>query len=183
MLWKMLGSCILGTLSFLITTETAGMQSPPLEQTPIGVARATKIVIGEGYVTDTDSVEVRITLLEVVRGKQAWELVKAANPLNKPPAPGFEYIVARIKFEFGEKGAIGNQKTYAVRDEQFASVSEGGRQYESPSIVQPKPALNGRLYVGESIEGWVTFLVAVDDKKPLMSFGHNYYRVWFRLFS
>jgi hypothetical protein len=173
-----------GLLSFLVCTGVIRAQSPPsIDATPIGVTRTTKVVVGEGYVTGTESFGARITVLEVARGGKAWELVTAASPSNKPPESGFEYIVARIRFEFGEKEATGDQKTYGVRDEQFASASETGRQYESPSIVQPKPALSGRLYPGDSLEGWVAFLVGIDDKKPLMSFGNNYYRVWFQLYQ
>ena len=150
------------------------------EATAIGATRTTSITIGEGYVTGTESVEARITVLEVLRGEKARELVGAANAANKAPETGMEYVAARIRFEFGTKG--GPDQSYGIRDEQFASVSENGRQYERPSVVQPKPELSGRLYPGDSLEGWVAFLVSVDDKKPLMTFGNNYNRVWFKLY-
>jgi len=57
-----------------------------------------------------------------------------------------------------------------------------GRQYQRPSIVIPKPELRGRLYQGDSLEGWIVLLVSMGDKKPLMSFGNNYSRVWFKLY-
>jgi len=57
-----------------------------------------------------------------------------------------------------------------------------GDGYQSASIVVPKPELSGRLYPGDSLEGWIVFLVSMDDKKPLMSFGNNYSRVWFKLY-
>jgi hypothetical protein len=161
--------------------ELSMQGSTPSDAVPIGVACTAGIVIGEGYVTRTESLEARITMLEVVRGQKAWEMVKGASPSNKPPEAGLEYVAARIRFEFGAKGAAGNQ-TYGVRDEQFASVSESGKQYERPSVVQPKPELSGRLYPGDSLEGWLAFFVSIDDKKPLMSFGNNYRRVWFRLY-
>ena len=53
----------------------------------------------------------------------------------------------------------------------------------------PEPGLSGELRAGESIEGWVGFLVEKGDGKPLMAFdpasGGGTLRgkiVWFRLF-
>jgi hypothetical protein len=46
----------------------------------------------------------------------------------------------------------------------------------------PKPELSGMLYPGDSLEGWIVFLVAIDDKTPLMTFGNNYNRAWFKLY-
>jgi hypothetical protein len=145
------------------------------------VPHKTEIAIGEGYVTSTESFEARLTVLEVARGEKAWDLVKTASPSNRPPEPGMEYICVRIRFEFGAKGDTGDL-SYGVRDEQFASLSDGGRQYERPSVVRPKPELSGRLYPGDSLEGWIVLLVSAEDKRPLMTFGNNYYRIWFKLY-
>lgn len=166
----------------LLLAKSANSQSLPIpEACSPGVACKAKITIGEGYVTSTETVESAITLLEIVRGEKAWDLVKAASPSNKLPDAGMEYIAARIKFLFGAKESPGDL-SYGIRDEQFALVSESGRQYERPSIVLPKPELSGRLYPGDSLEGWVVLLVSIGDKRPLMSFGNNYNRVWFRLY-
>jgi len=170
-------------LSFLLFFPAASLpaQTSAADATPVGVAAKANVTIGEGYVTDVESFESAVTVLEIVRGEKAWELVKEASPSNRPPDPGMEYICARIRFEFGTKGSTG-ERAYAIRDEQFASVGEGGRQYERTNIVLPKPQLNGRLYPGESLEGWVALFVSSEDKKPLMTFGNNYSRVWFKLY-
>jgi hypothetical protein len=140
-----------------------------------------KITIGEGYVTGTEIIESTITVREFLRGDKAWDLVKAAHPSNKSPDPGMEYIAVRIKFVFGTKAGSGDM-SYSIREEQFALVSQSGIQYERPSILVPKPELSGRLYLGESLEGWIVLLVSMDDGKPLMTFGNNYNRVWFKLY-
>jgi hypothetical protein len=162
---------------------SANSQSRPVpEACSQGVACKANITIGEGYVTGTVTVESAITVIEIVRGEKAWDMVKAASPSNGSPDSGMEYIAARIKFVFGTKGATGDL-SYAIRDEQFALVSDNGRQYQRPAVVIPKPELSGRLYPGDSLEGWIVLLVSVDDKKPLMSFGNNYNRVWFKLYT
>ena len=161
---------------------SANSQSRPVpEACGQGVACKANITIGEGYATNSEIIESAITLLEIVRGEKAWDMVKAASPSNRSPDSGMEYIAARIKFVFGIKRTAGDL-SYGIRDEQFALVSENGRQYQSPSIVVPKPELSGRLYPGESLQGWIVLLVSTDDNKPLMSFGNNYSRVWFKLY-
>jgi hypothetical protein len=166
----------------LFLAKSGNSQSPPdQEACTLGTACRTKITIGEGYVTGTETVESVVTVLEIVRGEQAWDLVKAASPSNKRADVGMEYIAARIRFVFGAKGTS-EDLSYGIRDEQFASVSESGRQYERPAIILPKPELSGRLYPGDSLEGWLVLLVSVNDKKPLMSFGNNYNKVWLKLY-
>jgi hypothetical protein len=154
-------------------------QDPRGEAAPVGSTATARFTIGEGYVAASEAAEAQITVLEIVRGERAWALVRSASPSNKPPGAGFEYLVARVRFEFRGKGGDAD---FAVRDEQFAASSADGEPYQSAAVVQPKPALDGRLYSGDVLEGWATFLVAVTDAKPLMSFGHNYGRVWFQLY-
>jgi len=139
-------------------------------------------VVGEGYVTSTEKGVAKITILEVLRGEEAWGLVKSASSTNKPSNPGMEYIAARIRFAF-ESIEDSGDLTYGIRFEQFALASESGEPYDRPSLVQPKPELNGRLYPGDLLEGWLVFLVSSDDRKPMMSFGNNYNKVWFRLYT
>ncbi len=148
---------------------------------PSGVAVKTDVTIGEGYVTRIESIEARITVLEVLRGEKAWDLVKASSSSNNPAPTGMEYVASRIRFEYGVKGTP-EDLGYAIRGEQFAAVSERGKQYDRPSVLQPKPELSGRLYPGESLEGWLVFFVSVDDQRPLLTFGNNYSRIWFKLY-
>ena len=164
-----------------VFTGALKAQNVGADATPLGVTREIAMRVGEGYVTDTQIMDARITVLEVIRGAKAWDLVKTSSPSNKPAGTGMEYLVARIKFEFGAKGATGNQ-TYSIHEEQFVSVSSDGKQYETPSVVYPKPTLSGRLYEGESLEGLIVMLVGAAETTPLMIFGNNYNRTWFRLY-
>ena len=61
---------------------------------------------------------------------------------------------------------------------------KAGRQYERPSIVLPKPELSGTTLSGRFTGGLDSFFLVHPryDKKPLMSFGNNYNRVWFKLY-
>lgn len=130
-----------------------------------------------------DTYEARITLLETVRGGEAWDRIKAANMFNAPPSEGFEYVLAKVRFEYLASPA--EDKAYAVSPVQFTAVSTDGKDYDMSWAVEPEPALNAQLYEGASHEGWAAFLVAAGDTTPLMTFGRNYDGtggIWFQLY-
>jgi hypothetical protein len=128
----------------------------------------TAIECGEGY-TSFELYDMKINLLEIVRGAKAWDLIKEASASNKPPKVGFEYILARIRFEFSSRGSP-QECIHELRREEFTALSADGKEYETPSVVPPKPELSGSLRSGHSLEGWIVFSVAKDDSKPLMAF-------------
>lgn len=161
--------------------------SSPFSPASVGVPTKGIIECGEGY-TSHELYDAKITLLEVMRGEKAWDLVKRANASNLPPKMGSEYVLARIRFDYFARGAPGNC-SHLVQKEQFTAFSIDGEKYEPPSVVVPKPELSGRVHSGKSLEGWVAFLVPKSDGKLLMSFsadptgavqhGGN---VWFQLY-
>jgi hypothetical protein len=122
---------------------------------------------------------VKITVREVVRGKEAWARLQAASPSNKPAEDGYEYVLAHILFEFYSKGAPGN-KAYTIKQDDFKVYSENNQAYEAPSLRPPKPELIGQVFrSGDSHEGWVPLLVAQKEEKPHMFFFGG---VWFELY-
>lgn len=161
--------------------------SSPFSPASVGVPVASIIECGEGY-TSHELYDAKITLLEVVRGEKAWDLLKKAATTNEPPKAAFEYILARIMFQYSARGLPGNCG-HELKANEFTALSVSGKKYETPSVVVPKPELSGRLHSGDSLEGWVAFLVAKDDSKPLVAFtadpagavqhGGN---IWFQLY-
>jgi hypothetical protein len=179
-------------LAALMLTISAWAQAPtpgssPFSPASVRVPVVSIIECGEGY-TSHELYDAKITLLEVVRGEKAWERIKAASMSNERPNVGFEYILARIRFEYSARGLPGNCG-HELKGNEFTALSVSGKKYETPSVVVPKPELSGRLHSGDSLEGWLLFLVAQDDSKPLMAFtadptgavqhGGN---IWFQLY-
>ena len=131
-----------------------------------------------------ENYKARIMLLEVIRGGEAWKRIKEANIFNDPPEEGFEYILAKVRFEYLE-GPDPDTK-YDLSPLHFTAVSEDGKDYERPLIVDPEPSIGVSLYPGASHEGWVSFHVAIEDSKPTMTFGRDYKGrggVWFKLYE
>ena len=161
------------------SSPTSAIGSSPLNPAPIGVTVADIISCGSGY-TSYETYDIKITLLEVVRGKEAWGRIKAASLSNEPPKAGSEYILAHIRVEFLARGKPGDC-SYELNEEEFTAISSEGKEYKTPSIVPPDDLklLGRRLSSGDLVEGWATFLVGKDDNKPLLTFGGS---IWFQLY-
>ena len=168
---KTLAGCV---LALLATAAFAPVPALPQSQTP-GYSPFSPASVGTRVETviqcGGEPCDARIFLLEVVRGVKAWERIKAASPSNSPPGGDFEYLLARLRFEMSARTP--GSKSYQIRSGQtgqFLAFSADGKPYETPSLVLPKPELEGTLRSGESIEGWLAFLVPKNESKPLMNF-------------
>ncbi len=148
------------------SAQTEG--SAPSTPAPAGMVLTGIVECGEGY-TSHELYDMKITLIEVIRGEEAWKRINAASESNKPSAPGTEYILARIKFEYYARGTPG-LCVHQLVPEQFAAYSAKGEDYAAVSVVSPKPEMRKELKSGDSFEGWVVFAVAKEDKGPLMEY-------------
>jgi len=168
--------CALATLMLTIAVCTdSPAQTPvqrpgssPLSPAPTGLPVKAIVECGRGYISH-ELYDATITVLEIVRGAKALDLIKQASVSNKPPKIGFEYILARIRVEYFARGTPGDCG-HELKEEQFTAVSADGKVYKTPAVVPPKPSLSGMLRSGDSLEGWVAFLVAQEDSKTLMTF-------------
>jgi hypothetical protein len=137
---------------------------------PVGVALQTIIIFGDQYNGGDELYDVRITVVEVVRGEKAWQLVKGASASNKPPGAGFDYLLARVRFEFSSRTSP-EHYSYTLDPAQFVATSADNKMYGPAVLAEgPKPALHATLHSGDSAEGWVAFLVPRGDHTPLMLF-------------
>lgn len=138
----------------------------------------------------------QFTLLEVLRGDEVRQLLKDPQGSIVPPIAGFEYLLARLRVEHVK----GPDSAYGLDDGDFWAASSDGRYYaqvwmvtgretgrvmaESPDLLAEPPDLainsvDSNLGPGQAVEGWLGFLVAVDDPAPLLTYrpwsleGHN----------
>jgi hypothetical protein len=140
----------------------------PSAGAPVGTLVAGIIECGEGY-TSHELYDMKITVLQVLRGEEAWKRIKEAASSNKPAASGLEYILARVKFEYQAR-AIPGKCVHPLVPEQFTAYSASGEGYKPAEVVPPKPEMRKNLKSGDSLEGWLVFAVAKEDRSPLMTF-------------
>jgi hypothetical protein len=150
--------------------SSAQNRSAATHAQPIGLPFSTIVIFGDPYNGGDELYDVKITVEEAVRGEKAWEIVKDSSASNKPPAAGFEYLLARIRFAFSAR-VTPQHYSYALDQAQFTAMSGDDTMYEAAGLAkQPEPSLHATLRSGDSAEGWVAFLVPRGDHTPLMLF-------------
>ncbi len=93
----------------------------------------------------------QVTMLEAIRGSKAYDMAKAANQFNDPPAAGMEYLAVRARVK-----NLNPQDDFVLIDSgSFKSIGDKQVLYDSPAVVDPEPALSAYLYPGGEAEGWV----------------------------
>ncbi len=115
--------------------------------------------------------DITVTVLETVRGKDAMKRLKKADTDNPKPPEGFEYVLARVKFEMKAR-AISDKLTLDLGDSplQWTALSSDLIEYPRVSVTVPPPPLKGTLTPGASAEGWIAFVVDIGDGRPVMVF-------------
>ncbi|MDE2900126.1 MAG: S1C family serine protease [Chloroflexota bacterium] len=123
-----------------------------------------------------------ITVVEVIRGERAWNIIRQAYRFNLPAFPGTEYMLAWVRIDY-TRGPEGH--TDWVNQLDFGLLSSQGHDYIIPFNVRPpQPFLSARLYPGARIEAWTIWQVAADDPAPLLVFGlDSFYRAGKGYFS
>jgi hypothetical protein len=150
----------------LLAAQTPG--SSPVAPASKGVTLTGIVECGQGY-TSHELYDMKITLVEVIRGEEAWKRIREASSSNKAAEPGFEYVLARVKFEYYARGTPG-LCIHHLSPQQFSAVSLDGQDYQIAQAVLPKPELRKDMKSGETVEGWIAFSVAQEDKGPLMTY-------------
>ena len=143
-----------------------GEGSSPFDPAPAGVRLSGIVECGRGY-TSHELYNMNITLQEVLRGADAWKLIKKASNENKPADKGFEYVLARIKFEYYARGKPG-LCVHKLSPGQFIACSSDGEEYPSTEVTLPEPELKGDMKSGDILEGWIALMVPKSDKTPLL---------------
>ncbi|MGH9687829.1 MAG: hypothetical protein ACRD5K_12135 [Candidatus Acidiferrales bacterium] len=140
---------------------------------PLGKPLSTIIEFGEQYETGDALYEAKITVVKVLRGAPAEALVKAASASNPSAKTGFEFMAARVRFDFSARVTPAHDE-YTLDASQFSSISPDGSMYPAPNLAaRPEPGLHGTVRSGGSVEGWVVLLVPHSDPTPLMLFVPN----------
>jgi hypothetical protein len=140
----------------------------PTDPADIGSPVKSLIELGSVY---PSLYEITVTVLETVRGAGAMKVLREADPGNAPPKPGFEYVLARVKFEMKRRNPNDNLPFDLGRSPlQWVAFSSDMLEYEGVSVTVPKPPLEGIIRPDQAVEGWVAFAVEQSESKPVMVF-------------
>lgn len=126
----------------------------------LGMDRSAPAPLGETVVLDTWE----LTVVDVVRGEAAWDMILEANQFNDPPPEGMEYIAVRIRARCIDT----EEDPENISGYDFTSLGEKGAIYNWPSVVDPTPEFDCMLFPGGVCEGWMV-LQASEGEAGMMA--------------
>jgi hypothetical protein len=160
----LLGLMVAASLQLVMAQDNTPT-NPAAVKTPV----RSMIELGSVY---TNIYDITVTVLETVRGNAAMERLKAVNSGVSAPANGFEYVLARVKFDHKGRN-VSDNLSFDLGNDPLQWIALSGSdltEYDRVSVKVPTPALVGRVKPGSSLEGWVAFAVQQKDNKPVMVF-------------
>lgn len=166
------------TLNIFFAANTALAQSHE-EAIPVGGSVKTQINCSK-RAGGIEVYDATITLLEVVRGSEAREMIIKADGSNKNADEEYEYILARVSFKMKARGAPGDKTFDLDSPLQFTAFSSDFEEYESPEVVIPEPRLRRTVSADQYAEGWIALAVKKQDKRPLLMFDPSSGGAWSR---
>lgn len=138
------------------------------EPAPVKTPVVSIVEIGS---VNSSNYDVTITVLEVIRGVAAAERLKVVDASLKPAPAGFEYLLARVRFELRGR-AVSDRGAFqvGVSPAEWLAHSATLVPYAPISVTVPQPALKGSVRAGATLEGWLAFSVEQKESRPVMVF-------------
>lgn len=130
---------------------------------------------------EEDNYTVNIRVLDVVRGKKAYDALTEKNLYYPEPDENYEYANVKIAFS-----VLSTKGDFSVEPSQYDFKVFSSNNEESPTnyYTSTEPSLSGSLYAGGNTEGWITVMVKKDDANPKIAYGLDYNGtsgIWFSL--
>ena len=111
------------------------------------------------------------TVLEVLRGDEAWDALYEANEYNDPPEEGMEYVLVRASVRNISDDDEPKRCDYDLLD----IVGQNREIYDKPFLTEPEPELDAWLYPNGETEGWVVLQVAEDEGGLVLILSDSYF--------
>lgn len=189
-IFGVVGAAVLLVVASMVYTSNADKKSAPVagkQQVQSGYSRSAPAPIGteiSGQVSqfellkqsDPVKFDVSIKLVDVVRGAEAWDILKTAK-LNTPAEEGKEYLLAQFNVKVLESKS---DAQFTVSAPYFTAVSAAGKEYDAAIMTVPD-SIQTKLYAGAEHTGWTVFKVDPDDS-PVIVFardGQGRGGIWF----
>ena len=152
--------------SITVPTELGG-----IEPTDLGKERSSPAPFGETITIE----DWQVTIIEAVRGDDAWTMVQNANQFNDPPEEGMEYIAVKVRVRYISTVDQATQ----IDAYYFGTTGSANVMYDLPSVVDPSPPLDVTLFPGGEYEGWAVMQAAKGETgimavfEPLFDFSNR----------
>ncbi|MNC05556.1 hypothetical protein D3C75_530440 [compost metagenome] len=179
---------VVGSLVYTKMEEKTSSPVSGAQQPQAGYSRTSPAPIGvelPGQVSqfellkqsDSANFDVSLKLVQVVRGEEAWNILKASK-INTPAEDGKEYMLAQFNIKVLK--SKNSDAQFTVSDPYFTAVSAVGKDYDAAIMTVPD-SIQTKLYAGAEHTGWAVFKVEPNDS-PLIVFardGQGRGGIWF----
>lgn len=125
--------------------------------------------LGETVVLSSTGSDYEASVIEVTRGDEANYIVKNENQFNDEPAPGYEYLLAKVKVSYTKgEGAVN------IGSFDFKAFCDGVECTSSYAVLPNKyiALSTGDVMPGATKEGWLQYTVP-QDKEVILSYQPN----------
>lgn len=139
-------------------TNTAPKATPTTAPIKIGTYE-NPVPIGESFLSDTGALQITVTKVE--RGNHVYDYIANENMFNDEPAPGNEYMVVKIKFEY-----LFGDYEFKLSGHDFYAYANN-IECKTPFLVMPDryPEMGSiGLMPGGTVEKWIVFEVPKDEQ-------------------
>lgn len=99
------------------------------------------------------------TVLETLRGDEAWDALYEASEYNDEPEAGMEYVLVRVRVRNVSDEDAPKSATSGL----FDIVGDNKEVYDQVYVTVPQPELDAWLYPDGETEGWVALQTAEDE--------------------
>ncbi|WP_440604127.1 hypothetical protein [Bacillus sp. GB_SG_008] len=153
--------------------EQKSTSTPKKEESKAG-SRSNPVAMGQSATFDDEifdsatsksyKAKIEVTIQEVIRGDQAWQIIQKENEFNKAPADGMEYALVKVK----TKVVDAETADFAYRVDDIMNtefVSADGKVYQMDTDhhpVIPTP-LQNEVFKGAEAEGYSVQYIKKDD--------------------
>nr|WP_245003008.1 hypothetical protein [Bacillus nitratireducens] len=121
--------------------------------------------------------KVELSIIEVLRGDQAYQMLKKENQFNKPAPEGKEWVLVKVK------GKVVDSETqdyeYFLSDMNVNLVSNDGRVYNRELSAVTPNQLHQKLYKGAEGEGYISQVVNIGDDFKIQFETHDSKKIFF----
>lgn len=122
--------------------------------------------------------KIDLSVLEVVRGQAALDIIMKENPFNSEPEIGYEYMLVKVNVKLISSE---NDNPVNISSYLFEATRKDGTVYNNSVFAVIPDPLSGDMYAGAEKQGFVVFMVEKGDT-PLMRAYESYQKYkWFSL--
>ena len=143
-------------------TQRAQQDSSAAEPTPIppGLSRAKPLPFMETAVLTNWEASV----LEILRGDEAWPPIRAVNQFNEPAGDGWEYLLLKLQIKNSYADDKNHRLSLTVTGERGATY-----YYFDAGVVVPEPQLESFSASGATGAGWLAFRIPYGEQNLLLA--------------